>query len=194
MDPLIANLLTDALKIIGPAVVAAYATYRATKLQFDARISEIEKTNEFNARDRLFEYFKAKQVQFEARTADILGSIGQVLGYTSASMAVEGEQFSNTTRTFVGFLELSIVMAPFDIGETIRDMDLNGFSTSEDYKHLLKLLDKAKALTKSSDLNTIVTNGYTIAEIYTFLARCNHALVEQQMKKLFSKYFSEIRR
>ena len=41
----------EAIKISGPAVIAAYATYRATAIQFESKLKELDKTNEFHARD-----------------------------------------------------------------------------------------------------------------------------------------------
>ena len=42
----------EAIKILGPAVIAAYATYRATAIQFESKLKELDKTNEFHASDR----------------------------------------------------------------------------------------------------------------------------------------------
>ena len=43
----------EAIKILGPAVIAAYATYRATAIQFESKLKELDKANEFHARDRI---------------------------------------------------------------------------------------------------------------------------------------------
>ena len=49
---LIQFISLEAIKISGPAVIAAYATYRATAIQFESKLNELDKTNEFHARDR----------------------------------------------------------------------------------------------------------------------------------------------
>lgn len=49
---LIQSVSLEAIKISGPAVIAAYATYRATAIQFESKLKELDKTNEFHARDR----------------------------------------------------------------------------------------------------------------------------------------------
>ena len=43
----------EAIKILGPAVIAAYATYRATAIQFESKLKELDNANEFHARDRI---------------------------------------------------------------------------------------------------------------------------------------------
>ena len=43
----------EAIKILGSAVIAAYATYRATAIQFESKLKELDKANEFHARDRI---------------------------------------------------------------------------------------------------------------------------------------------
>ncbi len=50
---LIQTVSLEAIKILGPAVIAAYATYRATAIQFESKLRELDKTNEFHARDRI---------------------------------------------------------------------------------------------------------------------------------------------
>lgn len=50
---LIQSVSLEAIKISGPAVIAAYATYRATAIQFESKLTELDKTNEFHARDRI---------------------------------------------------------------------------------------------------------------------------------------------
>ncbi len=50
---LIQTISLEAIKILGPAVIAAYATYRATTIQFESKLNELDKTNEFHARDRI---------------------------------------------------------------------------------------------------------------------------------------------
>ena len=50
---LIQFISLEAIKISGPAAIAAYATYRATAIQFESKLRELDKTNEFYARDRI---------------------------------------------------------------------------------------------------------------------------------------------
>ena len=50
---LIQTVSLEAIKILGPAVIAAYVTYRATAIQFESKLKEHYKANEFHARDRI---------------------------------------------------------------------------------------------------------------------------------------------
>ena len=56
MNPETVGLISDAIKILGPAGIAAYATYRASKIQIDIKLKELDKTHEFTARQSLFQY------------------------------------------------------------------------------------------------------------------------------------------
>ena len=49
---LIQTVSIEAIKILGPAAIAAYETYRATAIQFESKLKELDKTNEFHASDR----------------------------------------------------------------------------------------------------------------------------------------------
>ena len=50
---LIQTVSTEAIKILGSAVIAAFATYRATAIQFESKLKELDKANEFHARVRI---------------------------------------------------------------------------------------------------------------------------------------------
>ena len=50
---LIQTVSIEAIKILVPAVIAAIASYRATAIQFESKLRELDKTNEFHARDRI---------------------------------------------------------------------------------------------------------------------------------------------
>ena len=43
----------EAIKILGSEVISAHATYRATTIQFESKLKELYKANEFHARDRI---------------------------------------------------------------------------------------------------------------------------------------------
>ena len=47
---LIQTIFLEAIKILGSAVIAAYATYRATAIQFESKLKELDKANEFHTR------------------------------------------------------------------------------------------------------------------------------------------------
>lgn len=47
MDPALADLLGDALKIIAPAAVTEFTAYKAAELQFQATLQKIREENEF---------------------------------------------------------------------------------------------------------------------------------------------------
>jgi len=53
---LIKLIATDAIKIIGPAVIAAVATYKTAKSQFENKLVEIKHSNELEARKSLFDW------------------------------------------------------------------------------------------------------------------------------------------
>ena len=40
----------EAIKILGSEVISAHATYRATTIQFESKLNELDKTNEFHTR------------------------------------------------------------------------------------------------------------------------------------------------
>jgi hypothetical protein len=60
---LIETVYLESLKIIGPAIIAAYAAHKATKLQYETKLLELEKGHEFKARENLHSYYKERQAK-----------------------------------------------------------------------------------------------------------------------------------
>ena len=44
-------IVTDSIKILGPAIIAAYATYKATMGQLNIKIKDLDKKHEFGVRE-----------------------------------------------------------------------------------------------------------------------------------------------
>ncbi|MFL0804253.1 MAG: hypothetical protein K6L81_11085 [Agarilytica sp.] len=190
MDPVLADLIqsvsSDALKILGPAIIAALATYKATKAQYELKIREMEESHGFKAREALLQHYKDQKSKvdegYNTISETIAGSLGMVTG------TGEDSSFSEMAETIIGISDMYVGIAQFDIETTLRDMVTANVSDSSEYTKLESYLDPAKNLKTTRNVTEFKKNTYFLLDLYSFLGRCNQMLLEIQTKKLFSGY------
>jgi hypothetical protein len=193
LDPVVTELIrsigTDALQILGPAVVAALAAYKAASLQFKATLQQLRESNEFSARQHLFDYYKGRQKRLSESHASLMSSLGSVLGANAA--AGDGEPdgaLQAIVDTFTSMAKLHLGAAPFEIQLVLRDMKAKRLGQLEEYREL----EQKAALLIGLDVGPAFESKravvFTLIEAYGALERCNQLLLEQEMDALFSKY------
>lgn len=188
MEPLLIGLIKElsieTLKILGPAIVATVATYKATKIQYESKLIEIEAKNGFGARQKLFDYYKHRQERLAENQKSLSDALGQILGISTAISSNE----DSTQNPMLGLLDLAIRLAPFEIETTIRDMKAKGLENSEEFRKLANYKSTSTTLKTSENLDIIKSNIFFLMEIYVVLEACNQILLEKQMENLFSVY------
>lgn len=192
MDPVTASLieavLLDALKILGPAVVAALATYKATSSQYRFKIKEIERSQVFKARENLLEHYKSQKLRIDDSYSSLSNDLGQILGM-AASVSDGGEQeIEGIAGSFTGMSDMYVGIAPFDIRTTLRDMESLNLNETDEYRKLKSYLSMALELNATRKFEPLKANIYSLLEIYGFLQRCNHFILEHQIHSLFEEY------
>lgn len=196
MDPTLAQVIesvsTEAIKIIGPAVVAALAAYKAAALQFKATLQQLREGNEFSARQHLFDYYKERQKRFSEGYSNLVNSLSQVLG---ANAAAEGDEPDGSLKamldTFTSLAQLHLGAAPFEIKLVLRDMKARKLEQIEEYKELEGKQAMLSGLVLGKDFESKRAAVFSMIEVYGALERCNQLLLEREMDSLFSKYVQE---
>jgi hypothetical protein len=192
MDPVLADLLKSVLmevtKVIGPAVVAALATYGVTRWQFLEKLREIERTQEFSARQNLFDYYKNRQLKLAEGYQQLSGAFGQLLGMATACEEQSTDKSNRLVESFAGIADIYVGIAPFDIDISCRDLAAKGLENTEEYAKLQEYRRIASAMSLTGTFGVVRGNILSLLEIYGFLERCNHLVLEKQMEALFSKY------
>lgn len=195
MDPVLAELLTsiglEAIKIIGPAAIAAFAAYKAASLQFKATLAQLREANEFSARQHLFDYYKERQKRLLESHNELTTSLGQVLG-VNAALREDDPDFSvqKMVDTFDSIARLYLGAAPFEISLTVRDMKAKGLDDLEEYFELSSTKQALEGLELGPDFDSKRNVVIALLGVYGQLERCNQLLLEKEMDSLFSKYVS----
>jgi len=188
MDPATIELIKDAIKILGPAVIAAWATYMASKSHFELRLKEIETKQEFGARQHLFRYYKERQTQLAQEYAKLRGELEGTLGYVAGLTKGSGDEDSTLVRILSESMEMYSAITPTEIDITMRDMEKSDLTETSDYEKLKSCKEKISNLATEKTFQTLQKNIFTIVEVYHLLQICNQNLLQRQMEMMFQKY------
>jgi len=185
---LIKTVTTDAIKILGPAIIAAFATYQVSKAQFELKLRELEKSHEFGARDKLFNYYKERKKELEKSFNDLNGTFGQTLGLTIGS---DGTMDEFTKKIFEGSSEMVKMYSkfvPHEIDKAIHEMEKRNLIDSKEYKKLKEFNDEDFTIEEINDFQSLQKNIFMLLEIYYYLHSSIQLILEIEMEKAFEKY------
>ncbi|MFT2089846.1 hypothetical protein [Paraglaciecola sp. 2405UD69-4] len=112
--------------------------------------------------------------------------MGQILG--AASAAGEENDAPEIENGFISMLGLYVNQAPLEISTTISDFDSKRLSNLPEYAKLQDYKKTTDNLKFNKELGSAKITIIQLLEIYSFLERCNHMLLERQIKQLFSNY------
>lgn len=180
---LIKTIATDAIKILGPAILAAYMTYKTAKMQFESKLRELENKNEFNTRVHLFNYYKDRERQLSQTFEKASRLLGEAVGYA------EGYKDENLITFVTEVIQECYKNVPSNVEIAIRDMELEGLSNTQEYQKLKDILSHGE----------FEVNGSTekrwgdlikITGIYEVLNHCNQLVLQNRINSLFGKYMS----
>jgi len=193
MDTVLADLLKsismEAIKIIGPATVAALVAYKTTRVQYELKLKEVEKNQEFSAKQALFDYYKNRQVKISESYDQLRSILGSAMG---AAAAIEDNREEDDAAprivAVVDMINSYVALAPFDVSITERDYRAKNLDTTEEFQKLIEYKTRIKHLKKSTEFDIVRANVLILLELYSFLDHCNQALMEHQMQALFLNY------
>jgi len=199
LDPNLIDLIKivtlEIIKVLGPAIVAAFAVYRAARLQYVGKLNELEKSHEFNARQHLFDYYRSRQVKLEEGHKELSNGLGQVIGYSAgAELCKETVDLSKIVSAYTGMVDVHLGIIPFDIDLTLRDMKAKALDPTEEYRKLSEYREISSKLKPISGkgLEIIQANVSVLLEIYSFLQMCNQLILERQIEGIFAKYVKSV--
>ncbi|MFT7110934.1 MAG: hypothetical protein ACI843_002611 [Psychrobacter glaciei] len=187
---LIAEVVMEATKIIGPAIIASIATYKVTVSQSNQKLAELEKENSFKAKEHLLKYYQSQQESIEKAQGDLSHGLGQVLGFTVGvgEVGSDDSELLNARRAFIGMMRMYINLLPFVITSQLNDLESLNLGKSNEYIKLKAYQSIANDIEYSEEQNELNSTIHFMLEIYSFLARCNNFVLENKIVQLFGRY------
>jgi len=187
---LIQVISLEAIKVLGPAAIAAFATYRVTAIQFESKIKELDKTNEFHARDRIFAYLTERIAKVDADFAKLNEEIGRVLGFTLGGNG--GEQSAKQMQEFIevlggGMMTLARGVS-LEVNSLLQDMRDARLATSEEIAALQEHQKFSYQQVRYGSFEELKISLFLLLNIYNTMGICMRRLLNQEMSGVFDDY------
>jgi len=190
---LIQTVSLEAIKILGPAVIAAYATYRATTKQFEYKLKELDKTNEFHARDRIYSYLKDRIAKVDADTAKLNEEIGRLLGSIAETKSGEPptRQMEDFTQVLGGGMLTTAKVVSLDINSLLLDMRFAKLEDSKEYTALKAYEKFTDQQVGHASFEELKRSLFLLLEIHNTMEICMRRLFHQQMSGVLEVYIKQ---
>jgi hypothetical protein len=183
------EVVSDSIKILGPAIITAIVGYKAGQSQLLLKIEELNKNNEFKARDKLFDFHKEKLVKVDESIASLSEALAAFAGMTA------GDDINNKS---VGSLFVDKYVVSYIDGLTFQLNHINDELKKypADFPRQLEKINKY--IKQSDEFEKPITPEDTqvsivkLIEIYTFCSHCLRLLIEKEAVEIFKPYLSKV--
>jgi len=180
VTPELLNVIDDAIKILGPALITGMVGYYSASIQFKSRLKELDKNNEFKAREHFYNFYKEQRISSGEEMKPLLRTLSDLL-----QPAASGSLNQALSNKLQGVLSMRPVV--FDSAK--QGMELRELQDTDQYKKLLAADENIKAL----DYTTISSIDH-IRELLKFFAiadLCSDKIMNENMNVMFAKYMTQ---
>lgn len=188
MDPqlykLTMDVISDAIKILGPAIITAIVGYKVGRSQLLLKIEEINKNNEFKAREKIFDFYKEKLVKVDQSIANLNEGLGQFAGMTLADFDDE----LNFSSFINKYLVVYINGLPFQLNHINDALKKYSDEFSREYDRLPGYIKRSQEIKKPNDPESAHNTIVELLEIYEFVSHCFSLLIEKEALEIFKPY------
>jgi hypothetical protein len=188
---LIQTVSMEAIKVLGPAIVAAYAAYRAAFVQFKLKLQELEQGHQFQARASLFSHLKDRLAHIDQQVEKLNADLAHMLGFASGYQVAEPSAGTSEVVDLMTRAARSVAKtAPLEITALLNDMRVAGLASSDEFK---ALLTRQQFQPTSSDPPSFAALKLLVPELietYNLLALCTRLLLRQEMAHVFAPYLA----
>ena len=177
------DLISDAIKILGPALITGFVGYYAAKLQFVSKLKELDKTNEFRAREYYFNYYKDVQKEITGPAdSQLINTLSALLSSCSDG-ALPEERKDRFLDIAKGVEETSMRMKVL-----LENRNLTGESQ---FVRLTTNLDRVKQLQIDCQEDIRKEFVESVRALQMSNGECVHLIEQKNMEHCFGKYFAE---
>lgn len=188
---LIQTVLLEAIKILGPAVVAAYAAYKAASVQLEVKLQELTKGNEFKAREAIFLHLKERLVHIDEQNEKLNSELGRMLGFAAGYQGGSGSEPTEYVDIMGRAVQSIARISPVEVSATLNDMRHSSLASTEEFKALSERQAIKFDTSEPYTYEALKSNVLQLIETYDLLGMCNRLLLQKQMERAFSPYVGE---
>lgn len=181
-------VISDAIKILGPALITAYVAYKATKAQMTLKLKEMDKSHEFGARKYIYNHYKERSRQLLKSYEGLNNGLGTLMGYTIGYSLGDKENAAEFMQTMSNTIRSFSTLAPMELRITKKEMEKKRLHDTSEFAELDSYIEKVKNLNQEDSMSALQKNIVFLLEIYAYLYYCQQLLLEKESDKIFQKY------
>ena len=178
------EVISDSIKILGPAIITAIVGYKAGQFQLKQKVEELQRNNEFKAREKIFEFHKEKLTKVDESISNLSEGLGQFAGM---ALAERGDDMLFTT--FVAkYLTSYIERLPFQLNHINDELQKYADEMSREVELLSRYIEDAPKIQSPSDPEAVQRTIVKLLEIYGSCSHCLRSLIEREALEIFEPY------
>jgi hypothetical protein len=189
MSPELSSIISDAIKILGPASLTAWLGYKAAKVQFDIKLREVDKSHEFNAREHLFQLFRERSNRLHKGFSNLMQSLGELVTNAAVLTEFEEDNFKGFRQSLNTLIVHMCNLTPMNVKVTKIELEKAGLDDIPEFQELDSCISKIMTLSKDdSSVPGLIQNTGALLEVYALITYCNDLVIDKQTEDVFSKY------
>lgn len=178
------DVVSDAIKILGPALITAVVGYKAGKSQLLLKIEELNKNNEFKAREKIFDFHKEKLAKADESIASLNEGLGQLAGISLADIDDELNFSSFINKYLVVYIE----GIPFQLNHINDEMKQYSGEFPRESEQLRKYMVRSEEIERPGTPEDAHSTILELIEIYGFTSHCIRLIIEKEAIEIFKPY------
>ncbi|MGB2519095.1 hypothetical protein [Shewanella algae] len=183
---MILTVVSDAVKILGPATITAIVGYKAGKNQLSIRLEELDKNNSYKAREKIFEFHKEKLSVVDESISSLSEGLGRFAGMVMADFDDELNLSSFVSKYISGHID----GLPFQLEHVHSELKPYSGELKREYDQLVAYMKEAESISKPQTSEETHSTIVKLLEVYGFTSHCLRMLIEKEAMQIFKPYLS----
>ena len=182
----IQNIGIEAIKILGPAIIAAVVAYKVAKTQTEAKLKEVDKRNEFDARKAVYDLLIQRKEKLSENIKGITENLAFLMG--AASGADEDSDFDTT---LIEFSNTNLRTAQRMSQLTKEHFEKKQLRDKVEFGVVESCIEKVSAIQPATDFETLRENSLALLPIYEDLAYAHDSLIDWEMDEILAPFIDQ---
>lgn len=185
-------LISDAIKILGPAALTAYVAYKVAEIQTDQKIKEIQLAQDFEARKLLFDLLLRRLDSIREETEKLHSAMGLIMGNLAATEDLAKDSFKEVFKVHCELIRHTAENMVDELSTIKIEMEEKRLTDKKIWKELPSFIELVKSIQCTADMDSIRTNIFILLKVSSFQKTCTEFLIENERKTLLKKYLKDL--
>lgn len=184
---LASEVLPDFIKIVCPALLTAAAAFWGIRSQARSAEVALEKGNEFKAREKMFDYYRAKIEKEDENVEKASHGIGQMLGISAAEDYVDNPELA-LAKYFDPMFKRSLAHQPYVLNKLRGKVRKHLGSDADEIMLIDGCLQELEKMPTIVDRDTLIHSAHLLIQCHVVSAGCYTEILEGQATQALDIY------